>query len=105
MPTATTRPPAARAALIAAAACGGDLAAFGMHAVLRDVVGAHRQEGAGADMQRDGDALDAALLQRLEQRRREMQPGGRRRDRAVVGGEDGLVVAASSGSGPAGRAM
>ena len=32
---------------------GGDLAPFGVHAVLGRVLGLHRQEGAGADVQRD----------------------------------------------------
>ena len=64
-----------------------DLAMFGVDAVARDVVASHRQERAGADMQRQRDAPDAARFQRRQQGRGEMQAGGGRRDRALVRGE------------------
>ena len=52
VPTATMRPPAARAAFSAAAVSALTVPALGVHAVLVGIVGLHRQEGAGADMQR-----------------------------------------------------
>ena len=61
VPTATMRPPFARAALSAAAVAARDAAPFGMHLVSAGVVGLDRQEGAGADMQRDLVQADAAL--------------------------------------------
>ena len=105
VPTATTRPPAARAVLIAAAAASADLAALGVHPVAGDLVGADREEGAGADMERDRRPRDAALRERIEQAGGEVQPGGRRGDGAFVAGEDRLVIVWSAGSGPAGRSM
>ena len=64
-----------------------------MHPVLRRVVGLDRQERAGADMQRhlvDGDAAAARAVSASVGR--EMQSRGRRRDRAFVEREHGLVV-------------
>ena len=61
VPTATTRPPAARVRSTAAMAVASISPHFGMHHVIPGVVGLDRQEGAGADMQRDGDPRDAAL--------------------------------------------
>ena len=55
---------------------------------------AHRLEGAGADMQRDARGGDAGVGERGQQLGREMQAGGGRGDRAVVAGEQGLVVGA-----------
>ena len=49
-----------------------------MHAVLGQVFGADRLERAGADMQGGGSDLDAPVGDRAQQRRIEMQPGGRR---------------------------
>ena len=69
VPTATMRPPAARAALSGGGGIGGDLAPFGVHAVLGGVVGLDGQEGAGADVQRDEMAGDAPRVQGLQQRR------------------------------------
>ena len=45
-------------------------------------------------MQRHEVPLDAARVERREKLRREMQPGGRRRDGALLAGIDGLVVGA-----------
>ena len=53
---------------------------------------AHRLERAGADVQREVRERDAAPLQRVEQRRVEMQPGGRRGDRARLARIDRLVA-------------
>ena len=61
------RPPAARAALSALGGRRGDLAPFGVHAVIGRVVGLHRQEGAGADVQRHEVPRDAARLERRQQ--------------------------------------
>ncbi len=68
-----------------------------------DVVGADRQKGAGADVERDGGAGDADAIERLQEVGCEMQPGGGGGDRAGVGSEDGLVVGVVVG-GRAGRA-
>ena len=64
VPMATMRLPAGRAALISARGRLRHLAPFGMQPVRARVVGAHRQEGAGADMQGDGGAPHPARLQR-----------------------------------------
>ena len=69
-----------------------DLPPFGMHAMLGDVVDRHRQEGAGPDMERDLGDGDTGVLQRRRQFRREMKPGRRRRDRARLRREHGLIV-------------
>ena len=61
VPTATMRPPAARAALRRVGGLGVDIAPFGMHRVVLGVVGLDRQERAGADMQRHEMPFDAAL--------------------------------------------
>ena len=59
-----------------------------------DVVRLHRQEGAGADMQRDFVQADAARVQARQQNVGEMQAGGRRCHRAFVAREHGLVIGA-----------
>jgi hypothetical protein len=69
-----------------------DIAAFEMHLVIIGIIGLHRQKGAGADMQRHEMSLDASLVERIEEVWREMQPGCRRRDSAVLAGVDGLVI-------------
>ena len=69
VPTATIRPPAARAAFSASAVVGRHLAVLGMHAVLGHVVGLHRQEGAGADVQGDEVLADTPFGQGRQQRR------------------------------------
>ena len=58
----------------------------------RCVVGFHRQERPGADMERDLVHGDATLRELLGQLRSEMQPRGRRRDRSFVMREHGLIV-------------
>ena len=102
VPTATMRPPAAR--VLRDRRRGGrvDRADFGMHAWSLGILGLDRQEGAGADMQGDGDPRDAARLQGRQQRGREMETGGRRGHGAVPGREDRLVVGAVAFVGPAG---
>ncbi len=73
---------------------GADLAPFAMHAVVLDPLGLDRQEGAGADVEGQEHAADAGVLQRPEQAFGEVEPGGRRGDRARPLGVDGLVVGA-----------
>ena len=68
-----------------------DAPPLAVHPVLGRVLRADRQEGAGADMQGDGGALDAARIQRRQQAGREMQPGRGRGDRARLAGEHRLV--------------
>ena len=63
VPTATMRPPAARAALMRAAVCRRHRVPFGVHAVRAGVGDLDRQEGAGADVQGDESMVDAALGQ------------------------------------------
>ena len=94
VPTATTRLPRARAAFTRRGRRVGDLAGFGMHLVVGGVVGLDRQKGSRPDMQRHEMPLDALGVERREQLRREVQPGRRRRDGALVAGKDRLVVAA-----------
>ena len=71
---------------------GADLEALAVHDVLGEALAAHRLERAGADVQRDRRALDAARAQRREQLGVEVQRRGRRRDRAGPLGEHGLVA-------------
>jgi hypothetical protein len=73
---------------------GRHLVPLGMHHMVLDSLCPDRQEGAGADVQRDEGMLDAALRQRRHQRRGEMQRRGRRRDRARPTCEQRLVVVA-----------
>ena len=85
--------PAARArALDGIDGRGRDLVGLRMHPVLGQVLGLHRLEGARADVQRHERLLDAAICERLEQRRIEMQAGGRCRDRAPDARVHGLVA-------------
>src|SRR5262249_2923411 len=65
----------------------GHLVALDVHDVLGHVVDAHRREGAGADVERDRDVVEAGqhLVGEVQARRR-------RRDRAGRAGEDGLVA-------------
>ena len=65
-----------------------------MHLVVGGVVRFYRQERAGADMQGDFVQANAALLQATEHCVGEMQAGGGRRHRAVMGGEQVLVIGA-----------
>ena len=75
VPTATTRPPAARVAAMAATVAVADLEPFAVHAVLGEVFGAHRLEGAGADVQRDGGACPRRARQRGQHGFVEVQRG------------------------------
>ena len=79
-------------AFSAAATSARHCAAFGMHLVAVGVVGLHRQEGAGADMQRHLVRPTPRAVEPRQQLRREMQARGRRRDRALRLRKDGLVV-------------
>ena len=73
-----------------------------MHAVLLDVVDAHGLKRARADVQRDVSELDARLAAGLQDRRVEMQAGGRRGNRAGLAREHGLVALAILEFGRAG---
>jgi hypothetical protein len=81
---------------------GGDVAAFGVDLVLVDVVVAERQEGAGADVQGDGFALDVVGGEAREEVGGEVEAGGGGGDGALVLGEDGLVVGGVGGGGALG---
>ena len=63
-----------------------------MQAVIGHIVGTHRLEGAGTDVQRDRRDLDALRTQAVEQRVVEMQAGGRRRHRPRRAGIDCLIA-------------
>ena len=65
-----------------------------MHGVPCGVVGLHRQECAGADVQGDFRNTDAALLQAGQQLFGEMQARGWCRHRAFFLGEKSLVIGA-----------
>ena len=65
-----------------------------MQLVILDALGADRLERSRADVQREERALDAARLERREQRGVEVQPRGRRRDRARRAPEHRLVALA-----------
>ena len=94
VPTATMRPPAARAALSAARRGARHLAPLGVHLVRARVLRLDGEERAGADVQRHEVARDAARVERRHQLGREVQPRRRRGDGAIVRGVDRLVVAA-----------
>ena len=63
-----------------------------VHAVLVQGFGFDRPKRAQADVQRNSRKADSLSLERLEQLAREVQPGGRRGDRARPVGEDGLIA-------------
>src|SRR4051794_26456234 len=63
-----------------------------MHNVLAIVVGLDWLEGADTDMEGDERGVDAAVAKAIEQARREVQTGRRRRDGARLTCEDGLVA-------------
>ena len=71
-----------------------DRVALGIDRVRLHLRCAHRLEGAVADVQRDGRALDARVVERSENRLGEMQPRRRRRDRPGLACEHGLVAIA-----------
>ena len=101
VPTGMTRRPAAIVGGDGVGGLGADLAPFGVHAVQRDVVDLDRQEGAGADVERQPGAGDPPGLEGREERRVEVERRGRGRHRARTRGEDGLVVVAVGGVGRA----
>ena len=83
---------------------GRDPAPFGVHDMVVGVVGLDRQEGAGADMEGQDFVADAGFGERRHQGRREMERGGRRRDRPFLAREHGLIIVAVArvGGAPAG---
>ena len=62
-----------------------------MNGVRFYLIDLHRLEGAIADVQGNGRALDTFLLQAIEKLLGEMESGGRRRDRAALAGIHGLI--------------
>jgi hypothetical protein len=97
VPTATIRPPP-RAGVEALGGGGVDAAPFAVHAVLVRVLGLDRQEGAGADMERQRLVADAGALERLHQPRREVKRGGGRGDGPLLAREHRLIISASRSS-------
>ena len=88
------RPPARAHRVERGRRLGAHAAALGMHAVVGGVRRLDRQKGAGPHMQGHPVQRDAARLQGRDQLRREMQARGRRRDRAFLAREHGLIVVA-----------
>lgn len=74
---------------------------LGVHDVLLGVLDLDGEESAGADMKRERQPFDSPRRERLEQRRREVQPRRGRGDRAFLRGEDRLVVRAVARIAPA----
>ena len=97
-PTATTRPPAARVWRMRSAVAWevggglGDVVALGVHAVVFDALGLDGAEGAGADVEGDEGAADAAGLEVGEEGVGEVEAGGGGGDGADLAGVDGLVA-------------
>ena len=91
VPTATTRRFSRLARLIVSAAASLIEKRSASTVCASTSIDAHRLKRAVADVQRDGRALDAPLVQRVEKLRREMQAGGRRRDRAALARIHGLI--------------
>ena len=75
-----------------------DLELFAVHRVVVEIVGRNRLECPEADVERHVRHADAARSERLEERSREVETGGRRGDRARRAREDGLVALAIGGS-------
>ena len=71
---------------------GAERSPLAMHDMIRRIRRAHRQERASADVQCNEFGGDTAQLQRVEQRRSHVKAGGRRSNRAVIGGMDGLII-------------
>ena len=95
VPTATIAAAArARAASMARGGRRGDLAPFGVQAVARGSSARTGRKVPAPTCSVTPAARDAAPRERRQQRRREVQAGGRRRDRAARAGEDRLVVGA-----------
>ena len=93
VPTATIRPPAAARGVQRARPWRPRPRRLGVHAVVGDVLGLHRQEGAGADVQRhEMPARRRAPRASAISAAREVQARRRRGDRAVLAGVDGLVI-------------
>jgi len=74
-----------------------------MHHVIGGIRRLDRQEGAGADMQGQRDTADPRRSSAASRSGVKCRPGGGRRDRPVMGGERGLVVAPVALVGPQGR--
>ena len=62
------------------------------HVVLLDYLLAHRLEGARSHVQSQKSRLHALRLEPIQELRRKVKPGGRRRHRARTGGVDRLVA-------------
>ena len=78
-----------------------DLAPFGMHAMGGHVFHLHRQKGARAHMQRDFHQLHAPVHERAQQRRIEVERGGRGRHSPGMACENRLIIRGIGGIGGA----
>ncbi len=100
VPTATTRRPAARAAAIRCNGGALDHERLLVEGVVLDALDRHRLEGRQADVKREVLDGDSGGAQRLVERRREVQPGGRRRRGAPQPGIDRLIALGVVERGP-----
>jgi len=82
--------------------CLRQLAGLQVHPVVARVLDLDRQEGAGADVEGERDAVDAARRERVQQAGREVETSGGGGDRAGPARENGLVVAEVGGFRPVG---
>ena len=78
---------------------GADIEPFAVHVVILQIIYPHRLERTGTHMQRDVTELDPAFAQAGQHGLIEMQPGGRRGDRAGLTREHGLVALQVAGVG------
>jgi hypothetical protein len=92
VPTAMTRRPELLASFTTWTVSALKLESFLVHFVRGQRFGFHRRKRAGSDVQRDKTDLHAARANFIQQRLREMQTGGRCRDRTVGAGENSLIT-------------
>ena len=71
---------------------GAERAALGVDVMVLDRLALDRAKGVQADLEVDKGQLDALLAQLEQQFGRKVQAGGRRGDRALLAGIDGLVA-------------
>ena len=94
MPTAISRPPDARTEF-SRSAVAASMRPHSACILCSSMSSAlHRQEGAGADVQGQRLAADAARIERLEQPRREVQRRSRGGDRPFLAREHRLIIVA-----------
>ena len=70
----------------------GYMIAFGMHHMILEVLGSHRQEGSHSDMKRDVKHFHSLLLELIDHLGCEMEARSRTCHRAALVGENGLVT-------------